>query len=602
MDLAELHLHWRSGKHKENLYRSYSLARGYRKDGKNRKEIVVKLGRLSDEEADRWRNLLKSLKTPNTFFTSCDDITVTDHFAYLDVAAANEIWNQWSIDEVFENNGKRDIQVGHIARILAVNRCIDPVCKSQTPEWFGKTALPWILDIKPDAVNASRIFRELEVIENHKDSICNHLFKMLTRKNADSMKSVFYDLSSTTFSGSRCVLMKWGHCKEGYKNHVVLAIVVNREGLPFYWEVLPGGTADATTIDWLLERLKERFKANHVTLVFDRGMVSDDNLRLIEAAEIKYISAMDKNQLEGMTEIDFLKFSQFEPEHVDQQISTMENFTKLNDTTYYREIKVEGMRRYILCFNPQLFKDQRKARKQAVDNFLFFTKTVNAELMTAKRSRQSKATYKKFKESITKFKLAAFVDVTLQLKHIERKSADGIDQKIRSYQGLVKIDQDKMKTAGKLDGFWLLVTNHIEKEGNLFAVSPQQAITPYRDKVVIESAFRDIKSFVNVAPVYVWTELHVKAHYTICVLSHLINRTLTLLLHENEGKSTKSIVTHEKLYQELSGCMIDRINIKNVNLSTHNMSCPTDEQKELVDRIGMKSLLSYKVPKQIQPA
>ena len=95
---------------------------------------------------------------------------------------------------------------------------------------------------------------------------------------ADSMRNVFYDLSSTTFTTARCILVKWGHCKEGYRNHAVLALVVNRSGLPFYWEVLPGGTTDATTIAWLLERLEERFKVSQTTLVFDRGMVSDDNL------------------------------------------------------------------------------------------------------------------------------------------------------------------------------------------------------------------------------------------------------------------------------------------------------------------------------------
>jgi hypothetical protein len=58
MDLAKLHLHWRVSRHKEKAYRSYSLARAYRENGKNRKEIVVKLGKLSDEAAQRLGNLL----------------------------------------------------------------------------------------------------------------------------------------------------------------------------------------------------------------------------------------------------------------------------------------------------------------------------------------------------------------------------------------------------------------------------------------------------------------------------------------------------------------------------------------------------------------
>jgi len=94
--------------------------------------------------------------------------------------------------------------------------------------------------------------------------------------------------------------MKWWHCKEGYKNHVVLALVDNRDGLPSYREVLPGCTADSNTIVWLLECCRKRFTNIETTLVFDRGMVSEDNLSSLEEAEVKYITAMDRNQIEGI--------------------------------------------------------------------------------------------------------------------------------------------------------------------------------------------------------------------------------------------------------------------------------------------------------------
>jgi transposase len=600
MDLTKLHLHWRVSRHKEKAYLSYSLARAYREDGKNRKEIVIKLGKLSDDAAQRWRNLLKALKKPDSFLTTCDDIVVTNHFAYLDIATVSRVWDYWGLDKVFQDKGKRDVEIANIARILTVNRCIDPVCKSQTPEWFSKTALAWLLDINTDSVNSSRIFRELAIIEDHKEAICGHLFRLMNRNDPESMKSAFYDLSSTTFTGSRCVLMKWGHCKEGFRNHVVLAIVVNRDGLPFYWEVLAGGTADVTTIVWLLGRLKKRFKINNTTLVFDRGMVSNDNLALLEEDEIKYISAMDRSQLEGITGIDFTMFSHLDPKHVDKQAGKLADFTRLNDNTYYREVKVEGNRRYILCFNPQLFKDQRKARSQAVANFRSFTNNLNQQLQEAKKSRQRKATYKKFKDGIKKYRLTDFIDVNLQIVNIKRRKDDETGQKIRTYRGTVKVDEENMRLAGKLDGFWLLVTNHTEEEDGSFSVSARQAVTPYRDKVVIEAAFRDIKSFVEVAPVCVWSEAHVKAHYTICVLSHLINRTLTLRLHKDKGTLTKEIVTHEKLYAKLSACMIDRIKIENVGLSTYNMSQLTADQEELLDRIGLKDVLSHDVMEKIK--
>ena len=380
--------------------------------------------------------------------------------------------------------------------------------------------------------------------------------------------------------------MKWGHCKEGYFNHIVLAMVVNRDGLPFYWEVLPGGTADAKTINWLLESVKDRFFITGTTLVFDRGMVSEDNLTLIEKNNIKYITAMDKSQLEKITEIDFSKFSHLNPKQIEKQASKLPGFSKLDTTTYYCETKVDSNRRYILCFNPQLFKDQRKARDQAIENFRIFVADINCELLAAKKSRQRKTTYTKFKERITRTKLNSFVDIVLNLTYVKQET-NKANRKIRTYQAAVIVKEPELIAAGKLDGFWLLVTNHTEQSSNGFEISAPDAITPYRDKVVIESVFRDIKSFVEIAPVYVWTEAHVKAHYTICVLSHLINRTIILRLHKNKGDISSEIVSHEQLYKKLSDCQVERIEVENLNLSTHNITRLNTKQKELLNRLEL---------------
>jgi hypothetical protein len=590
IDLKALHLHWRVSHYKGTTYRSYSLAHSYRHNGTNRKDIVLKLGKLSDEEAGRWRELLQAAKTPHTFFTTLHDLTVTHRYAYLDVAVANAVWQEWQLDTVFRPPGKRALSLATMARILTLNRCIDPAAKSKTPDWFRDTALPWLLAIPPNLVNPSRIFRELAAIEHHKAALCQHLFHRLAHERPETMHAVFYDLSSTTFSGARCMLMKWGHCKEGYHNHVVLALVVSGEGVPFYWEVLPGGTADVTTITWLLEQLQEQFQDIRATLVFDRGMVSQENLARVEAAEIKYISALDKSQVEGVSGIDFTIFSHLEPTRVHQQAAHLPGFTPLSGTTFYREIKVEGQRRYILCFNPALFTDQRRARAEAVRAFRACADDVNTTLRAAKQSRQRRPTIDKFKRPLHKAKLAAFVDVELH-----PLTVPGPTCPLRTYQGTVVVNEDAMRHAGRLDGFWLLVTNHSEKGTDDFTMPAQEVIRPYQEKVVIESSFRDIKSFIDIAPVYVWTEAHVKAHYTICVLSHLINRTLTLRLHRHRGDTTKAIVSHERLYETLSSCQIDRIAVENVQLSTYNMTRPNLEQQELLERVGLINLLKRDV-------
>jgi transposase len=600
MDLAKLHLHWRVSQHNGKSYRSYSLARAYREDGKNRKEIMLKLGKLSEQEVIHWRDFLQTAKDPNTFITTANDVEVNKHLAYLDVATVSAIWDEWQLDTVFPYHRDKDIQTAIIARMLAINRTTVPKSKSQTPSWCQNTALPWILNFAPTSINAARIFRELSCIEEQKEALCKHLFALLQHQDSQAMSTVFYDLSSTTFTGSKCTLMKWGHCKEGYKNHIVLAIVVNRDGLPFYWEVLPGGTADATTITWLLDRLKERFKVASTTVVFDRGMVSEDNLLLLEEAKVKYISAMDKNQIEKITGINFTSsFSHLDCDTITEQMKTLPDFTRLNESTYYREIKIEGNRRYVLCFNPQLFADQRKAREQAIEAFKEFLDTLNEELRNVRRDRTKQCTLNKFNQQIEKKGLNGFVDVNLTYLSLSLQDKKGCYYAVASYQGAIILDEEKKRHAARLDGFWLLVSNHNEKFNDDFLLSSADAIKPYHDKVVIESAFRDIKSFVEIAPVYVWTALHVKAHFTICVLAYLINRTITLRLHQNLGKETHDIVAHERCYEQLSSCQIDHIHIKNRNITFYQMTRPTEKQTELLERLHLQSLLECRVIKQM---
>lgn len=150
-------------------------------------------------------------------------------------------------------------------------------------------------------------------------------------------------------------------------------------------------------------------------------------------------------------------------------------------------------------------------------------------------------------------------------------------------------------SAGRLDGFWLLVTNHFEKENNEFKIKTAEAIAPYRDKEIIEEAFKDIKSFVEVEPAFVWTESHVKAHYTTCVLSYLINKILTLRLHKNIGDTSSDIVTHIKLLKETSECQLDYIEVKNIEQRKLNITKTSEKQKDLLRRIGLSHLINREI-------
>lgn len=595
MDLAKLHLHWGSCKRGRRVHKSYSLARAYREDGKNRKEIVVKLGKLSDSEVEQWKLALQSVKKPTATPTSLDKIVIQSNRSYLDVAVILETWNSWGLGQLFDSacsDRKRDIPLSSIAALLTINRCIDPTTKSQIPTWTKKTALPLLLDTTLPEFNSSRVFRELSAIESCKNQLSQHLCERMIQTCPEAMKSLFYDLSSTTFTGNKCLLVSWGHCKEGYENHIVLALIVNTKGLPIYWEVLEGGTADATTISWLLGRLKEKLPSllPTPTMVFDRGMVSDENLALLEAGGVKYITAMDKNQVEEIAKFDFLEFSKFTSEETVKHLLDT-NFIPLDETTFCKEVNLIGERRYVLSFNAQLCLDQRKAREEQVVRFNQFVDEQNKELQEAKGHRDLAATKAKFDDYLRKAKLQGFIKVEFEEKYLPKKTKKML-KAIRSYQATAHVDTEKKIESGRLDGFWLLVTNLSEKENDLFVQDTKSVVQPYRDKVVIESSFRDIKSFIEIAPVHVWNPEHVRAHYTICVLAYLMDRTLTLTLHERQGSASKEIVAHERLYQELRECRLNQLKVAGSNLTAYALTESSEKQKDLLERLQMPHLVT----------
>ncbi len=101
---------------------------------------------------------------------------------------------------------------------------------------------------------------------------------------------------------------------------------------------------------------------------------------------------------------------------------------------------------------------------QAITDFQSFVDMMNQELLAAKHSRQYQATYDKFKRRLVTVKLSGFAELKLHPVQILKKAAHGKERTVETFEGVMEINEVALKTAGRLDGFWLLLTNHTEKD------------------------------------------------------------------------------------------------------------------------------------------
>ena len=70
-----------------------------------------------------------------------------------------------------------------------------------------------------------------------------------------------------------------------HRSQIIIALVVTPEGLPLAYEVLPGNTADKTTLQGFLERIERQYgKARRVWLM-DRGVPTEEVLAEMRAAD-----------------------------------------------------------------------------------------------------------------------------------------------------------------------------------------------------------------------------------------------------------------------------------------------------------------------------
>jgi len=600
------------------MYIYHLLALYYRVDNKPVRETIKNLGCRTTQEIEYYSNVVACLNGDNNYFPCrLDSIIIRKSNDYLSCAVAIHFWDYWKLSEVFDNNSQKDVSTAQIAQILSVLRFVQISSKSDSCRLYSQTTLPQLTQVSAESYNASRIFRELEQIDSKREALGKHIFETAKTTNRSNGKLLFYDLSSANITGLQCVMAKWGHCKDGYRTHVVLMLVITPEGYPVYWDILEGNTADSTTINGLINKVKELYGNIESVICFDRGMVSDDNLKLLDSNNIQYITALDGNQLQYFDSK--INFEIIEAQkklnyrnQTDQIKSALQNdgFTYLRNNLYFKELtlnqeekatiaaKTEKLgldtRRYFLAFNPELAYLTDKHRRERIAEFVEWTNQYNIILSQALNDRKVETVEKEIHKQKNRRKITdVLLDYQIEKYTVSNVNKNQNPKEAKTFKiSVLPLNEEQYQQTCKYDGLWSLIVNIPENEDATFFQESKfnSYFEIYRLKNTIEEAFRILSNFVGIEPFHVYKSQHIKAHFTICVLSYLID--VTILNQIRQSSEIENIGLHA-VFNELKKCKQNVIQIDRHKTIT-KITELTAEQSKILNILNCNYVTSPK--------
>jgi transposase len=266
----------------------------------------------------------------------------------------------------------------------------------------------------------------------------------------------------------------------------VLALVITREGLPIYHEVLPGSTADVTRLRPTVELLKSRFRIKRCILVCDGGLVSEENLSFLDEAGIPYIVAIRRR---GTHESDELIQK------------SLRGFVEVKELGFYVKEKVKGDIRYILCHNVEETREALLAKAQSEIDKL------NRRFLKGGLGREQ--LYHRGFKILERYRLEKY-----------------FCPKVEKVGLILYINTDYLDRERFLEGKFFLKTKLASDE-----LSTEEVIRTYKALQQIERAFRELKDFLKIRPIFHWTDRRVKAHVMICVLAYLLEKMVEIYCH-----------------------------------------------------------------------
>lgn len=522
----------RSNRRRKNgkLHRYWSVVENRRlRDGRVAQRQVMYLGEINDSQELAWRKTLSVFDqdvgeerqlelfpddrvipsdTINAISLRMLEFKLHRPRSLGDCWLGCVLWDELQMDWFWESPlgcERGAVWWTKVLQVLVINRLIDPASEFAVHrQWFLRSAMDELLGVDFEVASKDRLYRCLDRLLPHKDSLFQHLVERWKSLFNASFDVLLYDLTSTYFEGGceNIPKAKHGYSRDGRPDcrQVVIAVVVTTEGLPLAYEVLAGNTSDKTTLGTFLTKIESMYGKARRVWVMDRGIPTKSSLQRMREEKIAYVVGTPRALLSKLQEQ--LIEKSWEPVHEGMKVRLLDQDGELyvQAQSDDRKNKENAMRRRKL----RALVHGLNRLKRAIDKGRITRDTLIGKVAVLKKQAG---------------KVASFITVTLP------KADDELNRKTFVCQ----FDRNKWRKAIEKDGSYILRAFIPARRDDFPEEMEKKAPVLwewYMQLVRVEDAFRILKSDLNLRPIHHQLEHRVEAHIFIaflgyCLLSHL---------------------------------------------------------------------------------
>jgi Transposase DDE domain len=417
----------------------------------------------------------------------------------------DQLWQRLGIDTAIRTalTGQRvdGDRVERILFALVANRALKPSSKLAATDWIGHDVhIDGLGEVSDDAC-----YRAMDALLGVEAKVCKEIYDRVADLLNLEVDLLFFDTTSTYFetgggqADDPVARDEYGRVNPdpvavptddvrdvGFRTHgkskdhrpdlpqVVIGMAVTRTGIPVRVWSWPGNTNDSALIRQVKDQMRD-WTLGRVVWVADRGFSSAANRRYLRRAGGHYI--IGEKLRSGSAE-------------ANQALARQGRYATVAENLQVKEVNLDDAEdRFIVCYNPDTAERDAAVRERLVAQ-LEQTIAGSDALSNTKRA---------------------------ELRGVI-STKPGLNRYLRvTPGGLLRVDQAAIKAEQRLDGKYLLRSSDPK-------LSTEDIALGYKQLLEVERGWRDMKSVLDLRPVYHRLEDRIRAHVLLCWLALLLVR------------------------------------------------------------------------------